>query len=66
VGKEEIDYLVELPFYDGWSVKVLQDGTKVNRWQRLLNERGDQIDARDRRILEARARRAQAWIEQNS
>jgi len=29
----QIDYLIELRgVYDGWSVAVLKDGTRVNRW----------------------------------
>lgn len=29
----EIDYYIELRgVYDGWSVAVLRDGTRVNRW----------------------------------
>jgi hypothetical protein len=30
---EDIAYLIEIPhIYDGWSVKVLTNGTKINRW----------------------------------
>ena len=29
----QIDHLIELRgVYDGWSVAVLKDGTRVNRW----------------------------------
>lgn len=29
----EVDHLIELRgVYDGWSVKVLKDGTRINRW----------------------------------
>jgi hypothetical protein len=31
--QDNIDYLIELRgVYDGWSVAVLKDGTRVNRW----------------------------------
>lgn len=30
---KDIDHLIELPdVYDGWSIAVLKDGTRVNRW----------------------------------
>lgn len=70
MGQEEadIDYLVELPFYDGWSVKVLTDGTMVNRWQKLLDRwEADgpkfNVTEGDKRIMRLRAARAQQWID---
>ena len=33
IETDEIDHLVELRgVYDGWSVAVMKDGTKINRW----------------------------------
>lgn len=30
---EDVDHLIELRgVYDGWSVAVMKDGTRVNRW----------------------------------
>lgn len=69
--QEDIAYLVEIPGYDGWSVKVLTDGTKINRWQNVL-DRWEREGARfvltpgDWAVMRRRAERAQAWIEDNS
>lgn len=47
----EVDHLIELHgIYDGWSIAVLKDGTKVNRWAGIEG-------------YEARAERTQAYID---
>lgn len=33
---EDVDHLIELRgVYDGWSVAVMKDGTRVNRWAEI-------------------------------
>lgn len=61
----EVAYLVELPFYDGWSVKVMTDGTMVNRWAGVLAEarRHNRLRGRDEIVLTRRAEAAQRWID---
>lgn len=52
-------------------MKVLTDGTKINRWQNVL-DRWEREGARfvltpgDWAVMRRRAERAQAWIEDNS
>ena len=30
---DDVQELIELPSYDGWSVAVMNDGTYMNRWK---------------------------------
>lgn len=47
---EDVDHLIELRgVYDGWSVAVMRDGTRVNRW---ANADGNGPDVRYTRRYE--------------
>lgn len=38
---EDVDHLIELRgVYDGWSVAVMKDGTRVNRWESITGYEG--------------------------
>lgn len=54
---EDVDHTIELPhIYDGWSIAVLKDGTKVNRWagQRGYERRAKQVqDVLDQEVNDA-------------
>lgn len=37
-NSEEVAYFVELQgVYDGWSIAIMKDGSKVNRWDKNIN-----------------------------
>lgn len=37
--KDRIDHLIELDgVYDGWSIAVLKDGTRINRWANAMGD----------------------------
>ncbi len=47
MSDDDIAYLIELRgVYDGWSIKVLKDGTAINRW---ADEDGKPVEGYERR-----------------
>lgn len=45
---QDVDHLIELSgVYDGWSVAVMKDGTRVNRWTGIegCERRAEIVDA---------------------